>query len=211
MNQGLLSQQSLMKLHIGCFDQPLEGWYNTDITPHITVSRIPYAADLLHAIGKLPDHRLSQHKQGVFKNVHYLDVRKRFPFQDNSVNAVFSSHIIEHLYQKDARHMLQESLRILSPGSVCRIVAPSLEWALSLYDEENPEATVKAILENDHANPKNCHQWMYTGKSLVKLMHEIGFTDVESLSFKHGRLPDLERIDNRPENSIYVEGIKPEN
>jgi predicted SAM-dependent methyltransferase len=153
--------------------------------------------------------RLEEHRKGIFRRVHYLNVAKRFPFADESVEAVFSSHLIEHLPDPVARHMMAESLRVLAPGGVCRVVAPSLGWALGLYDEQHPEAMLKAIFEQDQVNPNDRHQWMYTGPSLVRLMEETGFVDVRECAFREGRLPDLERIDNRPENSIYVEGVKP--
>jgi predicted SAM-dependent methyltransferase len=205
-----LNQTTTMKLHLGCFNQPREGWHNTDITPHIFVSRIPLAARLLKAAGKMTAARFEEHQVGIFKRVHYLNVSKNFPFADNSVDAVFSSHIIEHLTESVARHMLQESLRVLKPGGVCRTVAPSLNWALSLYDEAQPEKMLDAILEQDHSNPKNRHQWMYTAPSLCRLKRSVGFVDVREFGYREGRLPDLEALDNRPENSIYVEGIKGE-
>lgn len=197
-----------MKLHIGCFNQPQEGWHNTDITPHIWISRIPLAASLLRAAGKMTQARHSEHKQGVFKKVHYLNVTKPFPFPDGSASAVFSSHIIEHLHVDGARHMLEESFRVLSPGGVCRVVAPSLEFALSFYDEAAPEKTLRMIFEHEQQG-KNRHQWMYTAKSLIRLMEETGFSKVAQRQYREGNLPDLQKIDNRPEDSIYVEGIKP--
>lgn len=197
-----------MKLHLGCFDQPVDGWYNTDITPHIFVSRIPYAATFLRYVGKISERRYNQHKMGVFRRLHYLNIAKQFPFPDNTAEAVFSSHIIEHVSPTVAKHMLAESLRVLSPGGVCRVVAPSLQMAISEYSESSPETTLGMIFEHQHENPKNRHQWMYTESSLVNLMESIGFKEVKKMSYKEGRLPDLELIDNRPENSIYVEGMK---
>ena len=196
-----------MKLHIGCFNQPLKGWHNTDITPHIFISRIPLAATLLRAVGKMTEERLNEHKRGVFRQVHHLDVTKTFPFPTDSVSAVFSSHIIEHLHADDARKMLEESLRVLEPGGVCRVVAPSLEWAFSFYDETSPEETLGIIFEHGQTG-KNRHQWMYTAKSLIRLMEEVGYTKVTQQEYREGNLPDVQQIDNRPENSIYVEGTK---
>jgi predicted SAM-dependent methyltransferase len=117
--------------------------------------------------------------------------------------------MIEHLRPAMARLMLMEILRVLKPGGICRLVAPSLEWALSLYNEEHPEACLRGIFQEDEENVKNRHQWMYTSKSLSRLMRETGFGDVVPRKFREGELPDLERIDNRPDNSIYVEGKKP--
>jgi len=197
----------MMKLHIGCFNQPQEGWHNTDITPHIYISRIPLAARLLRAVGKITEERFQEHKAGVFRKVHYLDVAKTFPYSSGSASAVFSSHIIEHISIDGARAMLKESLRILAPGGICRVVAPSLEWAFSFYDEAAPERTLSIIFEHEQTG-KNRHQWMYTAKSLIRTMEEVGFNKVRQCQYREGALPDLNLIDNRPENSIYVEGTK---
>ena len=197
-----------MKLHLGCFNQPVSGWHNTDITPHIFLSKIPFAGRLLKLTGKIPGYRYQDYLEGVFKNVHYLDVAKKFPFADGSVSAVFSSHIIEHLTRAVALHMLKETYRVLRPGGVCRVVAPSLDWALSLYDGGEPSGMLKAIFEHDHSNPKNRHQWMYNGIGLVSIMREAGFANAEERDFQQGNLPDIELLDNRPGNSIYVEGSR---
>jgi predicted SAM-dependent methyltransferase len=118
--------------------------------------------------------------------------------------------MIEHLSPSTAEQMLRECLRVLKVGGVCRVVAPSLRWAISLFDEERPEVMLEAIFEHDHSNPKNRHQWMYTAASLSRLMKDMGFVDVRECAYQEGRLPDLKSLDNRPENSIYVEGVKGE-
>lgn len=197
-----------MKLHLGCFNKIVDGWYNTDVTAHIFISKIPCAAALIHFLGKMTDQRYEEHKVGLFKKVNYLNVAKKFSFKSNSVEAIFSSHIIEHLSPRVAEHMLSESLRVLTSEGICRVVAPSLELAISSYTEKDPEKALNMIFEHDHANPKNQHQWMYTGSSLVQLMEKVGFVDVQIASFGEGNLPDLKKLDNRPENSIYVEGRK---
>jgi len=197
-----------MKLHLGCFNQPVDGWHNTDITPHIYLSRIPFAGQVLRNIGKIPEHRYEDYKQGIFRKVRYLDVSKKFPFRNDSVDAVFSSHIIEHLPRHIALHMLSESFRVLRPGGICRVVAPSLDWALSLYNRGDATGMLNAIFEHEHAKPKNRHQWMYNGIGLVDIMRKAGFTSAEECAYRHGNLPDIEIMDNRPENSIYAEGSK---
>lgn len=197
-----------MKLHLGCFDQPLDGWHNTDITPHITISRIPLAANLLTVMGKMEPECLQKHREGVFRRVHRLNVSKRFPYANDSVECAFSSHMIEHLRPGVARHMMEELQRVIKPGGICRIVAPSLEWALSLYSEETPDECLHGIFQEDEDNIKNRHQWMYTNSSLCRLLSDAGFKNVQACQYRQGNLPDLERIDNRPANSIYVEGMK---
>ena len=112
------------RLHLGCFDQPKEGWLNTDITPHIWVARIPLLPKLLHALGKMSDDRFQKHQMGVFRRVSRLDASKRFPYGDEEFEAVYSSHVLEHMPPADAAHCLREVHRVLKPGGVARIAVP---------------------------------------------------------------------------------------
>ncbi len=199
----------MRKLQLGCFDSPCDGWINTDITPHIHIARVPLAANLLHSLGKMSDERLQQHRQGVFRKVRRLNVIKRFPFDDNSIDCAFTSHMLEHVHPDYIPHIFGELNRVLKPGAILRVVLPDLEWALSLFDRDHPEECLQGIFQQDETNIKNRHQWMYTDASLRRTFEENGFDDVRICQFRQGRLPDLEKIDNRPENSIYVEGQKP--
>lgn len=47
----------IRKLHLGCFDQVIPGWLNTDITPHVFVARVPGLAWFLYRIGKISKER----------------------------------------------------------------------------------------------------------------------------------------------------------
>jgi predicted SAM-dependent methyltransferase len=196
------------KLHIGCFNVPAEGWHNTDVTPHLWLARLPGAAPLLHAVGKLSDERIREHRAGIFRRVHYLDVTKRFPYKDDTFRAAFCSHVLEHIARDSVAHFFQEVRRVLRPGGIFRVVVPSLEIAIAEYRPDAPEACLEAIFENRHSWAKNVHKWMYTRESLARTFEENGFVSVSKEAFRTGRMPDLNSLDNRPENSIYVEGQK---
>lgn len=55
------------------------------------------------------------------------DLRKGIPFGDNSVDAVYHSHFLEHLDRESAPLFLTEVKRVLKPGGIHRIVVPDLE------------------------------------------------------------------------------------
>ena len=203
------SSSTPLKLHLGCFDCVVPGWINTDITPHLRIARVPLLASLLHGAGLMTDERHQQHTRGIFRQVRYLDVRKRFPFEDGSVAAVFSSHFLEHLYPDEARACLTEIHRVLRPGGVCRVVVPDLDRIVAEYDRAQPESFLHRVFENPkHRRDKNAHHWHYNETSLVRLLRELGFGAARACSYRQGACPDLELLDNRPEESIYVEGIK---
>ena len=195
------------KLHLGCFDQSIEGWVNTDITPHIWIARFPLAPAILRAARLLNQQRYLQHSQGVFGKLRYLNVAKRFPFPNDSFQAVFSSHMLEHLTPMVADNCVRESLRVLCPGGVCRIAVPDLDALISSYDPENPDNFVSAVFECGHGLEKNSHHWSYNGRSLCRLLRRVGFAEASVVAYRVGRCPDLDRIDNRP-GSLFVEGVK---
>ncbi len=196
------------KLHIGCFDCPVDGWLNTDITPHIAISKIPGLPTLLHRLGKMDEHRLRQHEAGIFRKVNYLDLSKKFPFPSGSFQYVFSSHVFEHIPRRIMPALLAEILRVLKPGGVMRVSVPDLSYFVRNYQPADADEFVRGVFEIEQAGDKNRHQWMYSNVTMIKLLEDAGFSSVRECDFREGACPDLEKLDNRPSHSIFVEGTK---
>lgn len=198
----------MKNLHIGCFDRAIDGWINTDITPHIFVARVPAAATVLRRLGKMTAERYEQHQRGVFDDVRYLNLGKRFPFASGEIDNAFSAHVLEHLYREQARNCVAEVHRILKPGGVFRVSVPDLDWAVDNYDRKNPDALLKLIYESEQQYDKNRHHWMYNEHSMRALLLGAGFREAARCEYKQGRCPDLDRLDNRPEGSLFMEAVK---
>jgi hypothetical protein len=49
---------------------------------------------------------------------------------------------------------------------------------------------------------------MYDFDMLSKLLEKTGFTRIVRCSYKQGKTPDLDVLDNRPEETLYVEASK---
>ena len=194
---------------MGCFHQVHEGWVNTDITPNILISRIPFSAKILHSLGVMNDEHYEMHSKGIFKQVKYMNICKPLPYGDNTVECMFCSHVLEHLYPHQVKHLLTEALRVLTPGGIFRVSVPSLEWVVSLYDKEDPYRFLNYMYELDFKRPKNSHKWMYNDQSLARLFNEHGFQKVNKCEYQQGLLPDVEKMDSRPNESIFVEACKP--
>jgi SAM-dependent methyltransferase len=195
------------KLHLGCFDIPVEGWINTDITPHIWISRIPFAAQVLHFAGQMSAERLAQHRDGVFQKLTYLDVAKKFPYPSESFHAIFTCHMLEHLYPPAAIHCIQECRRVLCRDGVLRIGIPDLDRLVSDYDPQTPDLFLQSIFEYGRGLQKNSHHWHYNFNSLKTALLNAGFSKAERCVFKVGACPDVEKMDTRPE-SLFVEAFK---
>jgi SAM-dependent methyltransferase len=207
LGQYELPQTDYPKLHLGCFDQPLAGWVNTDITPHIWVSRIPFAAKLLHSAGRIASKRLAQHQAGIFRQIQYLNLSKRFPYPSNFFGAVFTSHVLEHLYPAAAIHCLVECLRVLRPDGVLRIAVPDLDRMVREYDSADPESFLQEVFQYGVGADKNSHHWHYNYTNLRSRLLGLGFYRVERCDFRVGACPDVQTIDSRP-TSLFVEALK---
>lgn len=65
--------------------------------------------------------------------VRRWDVSRRLPLAEASVEAVYHSHLLEHLRREDVGPFLKDCLRVLRSGGHLRVVVPDLEGAARSY------------------------------------------------------------------------------
>jgi SAM-dependent methyltransferase len=197
------------RLHLGAFDQVVDGWINTDVTPHLVVARIPGAAWMLRRAGRISDQRYAAYADGRFRRLRHLDLTGRFPFPDDAMAAIYSSHTFEHLHVDAAERALKECHRVLRHGGVLRIAVPNLDDIVASYDPAAPDAFLDGIYQGrsagDNANAR--HWWHYTADSLGARMAAAGFSEVTRRGYREGACPDLDRIESR-EWSLFMEAVK---
>ena len=196
------------KIQLGAFDCAVDGWINTDVTPHLTIARIPFAARAMRLAGLMSESAWSAHRRGQFAKLRYVDLTRRLPFADAGAAAFFSSHVFEHLFIDEVRPLIAEIHRCLKPGGVCRVVVPDLEKIMATYDAADPEPFLVGIYEiGARSAVKNAHHSGFTGAYISRLFREAGFSQTAVLSYREGRCPDLDKLDNRPD-SLFFEAVK---
>jgi SAM-dependent methyltransferase len=197
------------KLQLGAFDQAPEGWLNTDVTPHLLVARVPGLAWLLHRAGVIGPERYAAHRSGAFRRLSYLDVTRPFRYDDDTFEAVYASHLLEHLDPGVAERCLQEVRRVLRPGGVVRLAVPDLDQVVAQYDPGDPNPFLAGLYHahSGRRSTNSLHRWMYNAFSLEELLRRVGFRHVERCDYRLGRCPDLEQIETR-QWSLFMEGVK---
>jgi len=82
------------------------------------------------------------------------DLRRGIPLPDDSCDAVYHSHVLEHLRPKDAENFMRECFRVLKPGCVLRVAVPDLERICRAYLEQ-----LEAAAKNDD-NSADDYDWI---------------------------------------------------
>lgn len=85
-----------------------------------------------------------------------FDIRHGLPFMDRAFDAVYASHVLEHLSPRQAATFLREVRRVLRPGGVVRIVVPDLEGIAREYLESLGRASRDSATDTDRWQ----HRWM---------------------------------------------------
>jgi predicted SAM-dependent methyltransferase len=185
-----------LKLNIGsCTIMFHHGWINVDVLP-------------LEDFARSEGYKFLRH-----------DARTRFPFEDGSVDLIYSAHFLEHLTYTEGKAFLKECKRMLVPGGTVRIAVPDAKLLvehyngdrMSKFDEINNEC---AASTSEAAKfwqlVFNGHSAAYDWITLSELAKEAGL--VASLkSFREGHPQILaETLDVLPCLSLYVELTRPE-
>lgn len=211
---------TILRLNLGCGLQAPDGWVNIDRSPSLVLDRMQVVKKALRTARVLqPEHMVAWPR-----NIRMVNVLKPFPYQDGQVEAIYSSHMLEHLYYEQAISVLRECHRVIQPGGVLRLALPdAAEFARSLTasSPDDAEAGLKFSqslnMQPLHAPSRRQrlvsrfasapHRWQPTAALVMRMVRNGGFTDVRECSFLDGKLPDLGSVEHR-EESIFVEGLR---
>jgi predicted SAM-dependent methyltransferase len=147
----------------------------------------------------------------------WLDVRCGLPYRDASVDSIYSTHMLEHLYPDELDDLLRECFRVLKPGCGMRVVVPSLSSAIAAYCG-NREKWFESwprhyeSIGGKFSNYVFCsgqHRTAFDFEYLAEVLGKAGFREViqsgEGSSRVYGeRVPSYERAEEL-QHSLFVE------
>jgi SAM-dependent methyltransferase len=187
------------------------GWIHVDGSLNALVSRWPKG--LLNVLYQWSDNRqwfsreqyvriLTQHRF-----VHHR-MQYGVPFGDETVDAIYSSHALEHIFLEEAEALLHDAYRALKQGGLIRIAVPDLEFVLGLYQSGSKEQALDFFFSRNSSGYLNHHHYMYDFELLESLLEKVGFIEVERCGFRQGNMRDVNILDSRPEETLFVEARK---
>lgn len=151
--------------------------------------------------------------------VQFGDIVEGLPVQEKSCEAVYCSHVLEHLSLDDFRTALSNTFAILRPGGLFRLVMPDLEVLARTYLEDldaGSEGAAMAFMRGSgmalSSRPQSLrsklasslgntrHQWLWDVPTAVAECERAGFEKVRRCSFgdsaesKFGEVEDEQRF-----------------
>ena len=214
---------ALKRVNIGCGKSPTKDWINFDNSPAIELANQTFKLFLLKRFGFLNKSQIENIEWNMKNKILFADASKNIPLNNEEVDCIYSSHMMEHLSRKAANKFLHECLRVLKPDGVLRLVLPDLKLLVNEY-LDNQDADL--FLEKSHLVPPSLdsfrdklkllfigyrhHQWLYDTESLSKVILRAGFKKVidqkpgQTCIKNYGELDLNERI----YGSLFVEAIK---
>ena len=212
-----------IRVNIGCGNTPHEGWVNFDNSPAIKLANSPILYFLAKLLKLLSKEQIKNVEWNKKNKIIFADAAKKLPLSNNSVECIYSSHMVEHLSRKQVLIFLREASRILKSDGILRIAVPDLQIVANKYSAEgDADSFMEEILVE--APPINSlkeklillitgyrhHQWMYDGKSITLLLKNAGFKNVRVLAKGETLIKNSNGLDlyERCESSVYVEGTK---
>jgi len=112
-----------MKLNLGCGNRVHPEWVNVDYDPIGALRKSLLVKPLIMAGIVAP----------ALEGVFYYDLRKGIPFEAETAEVVYLSHLLEHLDRRVVPCFLKDIYRVLKPNGWVRIVVPDLERIVRDY------------------------------------------------------------------------------
>lgn len=209
-------------VHYGCGLCAPDGWCNFDASPRLRLEQLFIPRALRTALGIFP------------ANVKFGDIVSGLPVAEGSAQGVYCSHVLEHLPREDVPAALQNTLGMLKPGGLFRLVVPDLQWrtaqyarAAALGDSAAADAFMESCLLGTrqgakrlaarlrHRFSKNAHLWMYDFGALKGLLKAAGFTGVrrceigDSSDSMFALVEDAGRFFESGERELAIEAERP--
>lgn len=149
------------------------------------------------------------------------DARTKFPYEDNSVDFIFSEHFIEHLTTNEALFYFKECHRMLRPGGVVRTATFNIDdimyncidpYRWSTYKEKVCNGKFSDLTRIQFFNfavyEGAGHKSMWAPDEMERFLRLAGFDKIRYRDPKDSDYIELQGLEYRDNSTCVVEAIK---
>jgi len=119
--ESLHPERAPVILNLGCGTKTSNHCVNIDWSPYLWLKRTPVVRAVVPLL--LDPRRRARYRE-LSDSIVAHDLRRGIPFGDESVDAVYHCHVLEHIDRDAVPGFLREIRRVLRPRGIHRIVVP---------------------------------------------------------------------------------------
>jgi predicted SAM-dependent methyltransferase len=147
-----------------------------------------------------------------------VDVRKGLPFDDNSVDFIYSEHLHEHLTYQEGERLLSECHRCLKKHGVMRVATPDLDYVIQKYGSDwkdqdwltwsgFQDIETRGMMLNIGLRSWG-HQYLYNEEDLRKQLVKAGFKCIIRCQWNSSKHTELIGLETRKDSTLIIEAGK---
>lgn len=177
-------------------------WLNVDASPTLRFERLP-------VIGKLYTRNATRFPA----DARYGDITREPIVAPGSADAVYCSHVLEHMPLAQMRAALGNILIALKPGGRFRVIVPDLKSRCQAYmDSDSPSAAHDFLRQTGLGRERAAggslarrlvsalgnseHQWMYDEHAMRLELEQAGFAAVRRCAFGDSDLEAFAEVED---------------
>ena len=114
----------------------------------------------------------------------HCDARK-LPFETDSIDEIYTSHLVEHFDFQEAWNVLREWIRVLRPGGTLILETPNLYTSCKrfaeFYETGNQQGCISMyshFFSEPWTNPGQVHKFIYTPLQLRWTLEQLGMQNI---------------------------------
>jgi predicted SAM-dependent methyltransferase len=142
------------------------------------------------------------------------DIRRRLPFPEGSVEAVFLEHVLEHMPYSQCLAVLENARRVLATGGVLRVGVPDAGMAARIYAETTdriqswrrgqgtPMLALRVVFQ------QHGHVSAWDGSTLCLVLEAAGFPDAQVMRGGESRIDPPPDSADRVDGTVYAEALR---
>jgi hypothetical protein len=210
-----------MRLNLGCGPGPVleDSYIYIDASRKLLLAKVSF---LNFFYEKLFQEKNLWDRKVKFKNIMNLKLEK------NSIEYVYSSHLLEHLYFDQCVKLIHNLYDALEIGGKIRFALPDYDaffFEFAKTHQTNPllaNQNFEKVLLSGPSNKPNLkriiwqfvtgdlhiHRWHPNFAVMEHLLEQVGFNDIRRCKYHSSTLFGIENLEYRDEMTFFIEASK---
>jgi len=122
---------------------------------------------------------------------------ENLPYEDNSVDEIYSSHALEHIVKLRVVPTLKEWYRVLKLGGKLTVRVPDLAWCCNWWLNHPTDGWNMDIIFGGQSNEGEFHKTGFSKEIMLNYLREAGF-----------KIKKFEELETHSQQTLHFECIK---